>query len=85
MCERHRDPWCAVPTLGGDVFVYTALYGMEFTFRSQAFDGLDLATMCFGGQCDARQTQLSVDSHGAGAAIANIAAVFTPREVQVFT
>ena len=65
-------------------FQKALLQRMQVALLGQAFDGLDLGPFGFGGKDDAAIDRQAVHQHGAGAAIAVVAAFFGPGQAQVF-
>src|SRR5688572_31278412 len=81
---RHQAAGRAVAALGGPEVGEGRLQGMEPGAARQAFDRLDAAALAFEHQHDAGELRLAVHQHGAGAALAELAAVLGAGQPEVF-
>src|SRR4029077_2783481 len=70
--------------LRAELFVEAALHGGEVAVGHERFDGVDAAAVDCGGERQARQPRRIVDQHGAGAALAAVAARFRSGQSDVF-
>ncbi len=78
----NDEAWCADAALQGGVFEKGFLDGVEFVAAGDAFDGGDLAALGFDAEDEAGGDEAAIESDGAGAAVAIVAALFGAGHVQ---
>src|SRR5689334_1626299 len=79
----EQDPGRAIAALCGAEIGEGGLQRMQLRPARQALHRLDRAPGAFERQHETRELRLAVDQHGAGAALAELAAVLGPGERQV--
>src|SRR5215472_1554783 len=82
--RRHDESRCAIAALGAELLVEPALHRRKPTVLAERFDRVDALTVHAGREREARQSRLVVDQHGAGAALAAVAAGFCSSEADDF-
>ena len=80
--RRDQEARRAVAALRGAEVGEGLLQRMQAAVGHQAFDGLDLAAVALDAEDQAREHRLAVEQHGAGAALAELAAVLGAAEVR---
>ena len=75
----------AVAALGRARVGEGLLQRVQALFRQHPLDRLDATALGFEAEHEAGEHASSVNQHGAGTALAQLAAVFRAREIQVFT
>src|SRR6266513_4997240 len=79
----HQDPGGAVAELRGAEVGDSRLQGMQLRAAAEALDRFHRAALALGGQHQAGKLRCAVDQHGAGAALAQLAAVLGAGEAEV--
>src|SRR6266480_360152 len=79
----HQDPGGAVAALRRAEVGEGRLQGMQLRAAAEAFDRFHRAALALGGEHQAGKLRRAVDQHGAGAALAQLAAVLGAGEAEV--
>src|ERR1051325_6134151 len=80
--RRHDLAGRAVPTLEGILLDEGFLYRVQCAIPFQSLDGDDVVAVMHDGEREAREDAAAVDVDGAGAALAVIAALLGPEELE---
>jgi hypothetical protein len=81
----NQEAGRADAALQGSAFEEALLQWMQVALLGEALDRLELCAFSFGGQDDAAIDRQAVHQHGAGAAVAVVAALFGTRQPQIFS
>ena len=80
----HDEPRRAIAALGAKLLVEAALHRRKAPILSERFHRVDALTIHAGRKRETRQTRLIIDQHGAGTALAAVAAGFCSSEADNF-